>query len=223
MMRRLTLAMCLVLLCASTAWPRWDKEDKAYLVDQFRALQEQIQALKTQLDALSGQVAELKQNQQQLQTVVVRQQRMLQDMDQLVSSLRLGQEENFSGVKTTLNDMRAEHKKEFASLTGKSETGGGTVGTGQGPGGSGVAPPPPRPVQGYITVIDKDNTVTVDLGSDQKIQPGSRLAVYKATDPNTRVGVLEVVQVLDAGNSRARIVTMNAGVRLEFSDIVRLE
>jgi hypothetical protein len=86
-----------------------------------------------------------------------------------------------------------------------------------------VTPPPPRPVQGYITVIDKDNTVTVDLGSDQKIQPGSRLAVYKATDPNTRVGVLEVVQALDAGNSRARIVTMNAGVRPEFSDIVRLE
>lgn len=220
MMRRLTLAMCLMLLCAGTAWPRWDKEDKTYLVDQFRALQEQIQALKTQLDALSGQVAEMKQNQQQLQTVVVRQQRMLQDMDQLVSSLRLGQEENFSGVKTTLNEMRAEHKKESASLTGKSEAGGGT---GQGLGGSGVTPPPARPVQGYITVIDKDSTVAVDLGSDQKMQPGARLAVYKATDPSTRVGVLEVVQVLDAGNSRARIITMNAGVRPEFSDIVRLE
>ena len=223
MMRRLTLAMFLMLLCASTAWPRWDKEDKAYLVDQFRALQEQLQALKTQLDALSGQVAELKQNQQQLQTVVVRQQRMLQDMDQLVSSLRLGQEENFSGVKTTLNEMRAEHKKEFASLTGKSETGGGTVGTGQGPGGSVVTPPPARPVQGYITVVDKDNTVTIDLGSGQGIQVGSRLAVYRANDPNPRVGVLEVVQVVDAGNSRARIVTMNAGVQPEFSDFVRLE
>jgi hypothetical protein len=223
MMRRLTLAMFLMLLCASTAWPRWDKEDRAYLVDQFRALQDQLQALKAQLDTLSGQVAELKQNQQQLQTVVVRQQRMLQDMDQLVSSLRLGQEENFSGVKTTLNEMRAEHKKEFASLTGKSETGGGTVGTGQGPGGSGVTPPPARPVQGYITVVDKDNTVTVDLGSGQGIQVGSRLAVYRANDPSTRVGVLEVVQVVDAGNSRARIVTMNAGVQPEFSDFVRLE
>jgi hypothetical protein len=29
--------------------------------------------------------------------------------------------------------------------------------------------------------------------------------------------------VLDAGNSRARIVTLNSGVRPEFSDIVRLE
>jgi TolA-binding protein len=223
MMRRVSLTVLILLFCTGPALARWDKEDRAYLVDQFRALQDQLQALKAQLDTLGGQVAELKQNQQQLQTVVVRQQRMLQEMDQLVSSLRLGQEENFSGVKTTLNEMRAEHKKEFASLTGKSETGGGTVGTGQGPGGSGVTPPPARPVQGYITVVDKDNTVTVDLGSGQGIQVGSRLAVYKANDPNTRVGVLEVVQVVDAGNSRARIVTMNAGVQPEFSDFIRLE
>jgi hypothetical protein len=86
-----------------------------------------------------------------------------------------------------------------------------------------VEAPPARPVQGYITVVDKDNTVTVDLGSGQGIQVGSRLAVYRANDPSTRVGVLEVVQVVDAGNSRARIVTMNAGVQPEFSDFVRLE
>jgi TolA-binding protein len=220
MVRRLSVAVTLLLLCATPAWCRWDKEDKAYLVDQFRALQDQIQALKTQLDSLSGQVAELRQNQQQLQTVVVRQQRMLQDMDQLVSSLRLGQEENFSGVKTTLNEIRAEHRKEFASLTGKpAEPGAGTtVAEPKGP-----QPASARPVQGYITVVDSSNSVTVDLGSGQGIQPGARLAIYKATDPSTRVGVLEVIQVSGAGESRARIVTMNAGVRPEFSDIVRLE
>ncbi len=221
MMRRLGVAITLLLLCASPAWSRWDKEDKAYLVEQFRALQEQIQALKTQLDSLNGQVAELKQNQQQLQTVIVRQQRMLQDMDQLASSLRLGQEENFSGLRTALNEMRAEHKKEFASLTGKpTETGTGPMGA-EPRGTTQLAAP--RPVQGYITVVDASNNVTVDLGSGQGMQPGSRLAICKATDPNTRVGVLEVTQVLDSGNSRARIVTMNAGVRPEFSDIVRLE
>jgi TolA-binding protein len=224
MTRRLTLATILVLTCTVPAWSRWDKEDKAYLVDQFRALQEQIQGLKTQLDALGAQVTELKQNQQQLQTVIVRQQRLLQDMDQLVSSLRLGQEENFSGLRATLGEMRAEHKLEFATLTGKpTEPVAGTTtaqaGTAVTPGAS----PTLRVVQGYITVTEKDNTVTVDLGSSHGMQPGSRLAVYKATDPNTRVGVLEIIQVLDAANSRARVVTMNAGVRPEFSDIVRLE
>jgi hypothetical protein len=63
----------------------------------------------------------------------------------------------------------------------------------------------------------------IDMGSAQGIQQGSRLAVYKATDPNTRVGVIEVTQVVDSGNSRARIVTMNSGVQPEFSDVVCVE
>lgn len=220
MMRRSIVAIAALLFCASPAWSRFDKEDKAYLVDQFRALQEQIQALKTQLDSLNGQVAELKQNQQQLQTVIVRQQRLLQDMDQLVSSLRLSQEESFSGLRTNISDMRAEHKKDFASLTGRpTEAGGGAPPSEQKP----PQPAPARPIQGYVTVIDDSNNVTVDLGSAQGMQPGSQLALYKAADPSTRVGLLEVTQVLDTGSSRARIVTMNTGVRPEFSDVVRLE
>ena len=63
----------------------------------------------------------------------------------------------------------------------------------------------------------------IDMGSAQGLQQGTRLAVYKATDVNTRVGVIEVTQVVDTGNSRARIVTMNAGVKPEFSDVVRVE
>jgi hypothetical protein len=63
----------------------------------------------------------------------------------------------------------------------------------------------------------------IDMGSVQGIQPGAQLAVYKATDPNTRVGVIEVTQVVDSGNSRAHIVTMNAGVKPEFGDIIRVQ
>jgi hypothetical protein len=37
------------------------------------------------------------------------------------------------------------------------------------------------------------------------------------------VGVIEITQVVDGENSLARIVTVNSGVRLEFSDIVRAE
>ena len=43
----------------------------------------------------------------------------------------------------------------------------------------------------------------IDMGSAQGLQQGSRLAVYKATDPNTRVGVIEVTQVVDT-RQRAR-------------------
>jgi hypothetical protein len=63
----------------------------------------------------------------------------------------------------------------------------------------------------------------IDMGSAQGVHPGSQLAVYKATDPNSRVGVIEITQVVDAGNARARIITMNAGVKPEFSDVVRAE
>jgi hypothetical protein len=48
-------------------------------------------------------------------------------------------------------------------------------------------------------------------------------ATTAAADPGTQVGILEVIQVVDAGNSRAPILTLNTGVRPEFSDIVRAE
>jgi hypothetical protein len=47
--------------------------------------------------------------------------------------------------------------------------------------------------------------------------------LFAAADPGTQVGVLEVIQVVDAGNSRARILTLNTGVRPEFSDVVGAE
>ena len=79
-----------------------------------------------------------------------------------------------------------------------------------------------RAVKGYVTEVTGDN-VSVDMGAARGIQVGARLAVYKAGDPNQRVGVLEVQQVVGAESSQARIVVMNPGVRPEFGDIVRPE
>jgi hypothetical protein len=76
-------------------------------------------------------------------------------------------------------------------------------------------------LQGYVTAVEGDS-VTLDVGSSQGIHQGAHLALYKASDPHTRVGVIEIIQV-DAGTSRAKIVTKDPGVRPEFSDVVRLE
>ena len=221
MTRRISLVLIFLVLCASTAWPKFKDEDQKYLNDQFRALQEQIQGLKTQLDTVNARLGELRQNQAQLQAVIIRQQRALQDLDQLIASVRISGEENFSNLKTILSQLRSEQQKGFSTLTGQPAQPGTTeVATPTKP-----TPPAPalsRVVQGYITVVES-NSVMVDLGSAQGLRPGSRLAVYKATDQNVRVGVVEVTEVVDARNSRAQIVTMNAGVRPEFSDIVRLE
>lgn len=87
--------------------------------------------------------------------------------------------------------------------------------------GAAVSAAPVGPVTGYVTSVER-NQVMVDLGTAQGLKKGTRLALYKASDPNTRVGVFEVTQVLDSG-SRARIVMINPGVKPEFGDYVYLE
>ncbi|MFB3923181.1 MAG: hypothetical protein ACE145_15785 [Terriglobia bacterium] len=211
MLQRLSFVLLGVILFAAPVWPKWDAQDKAYLVEQFRDLHDQLQTLKTQLETANAQVADLKQNQQQLQAALARQQRTLQEMDQLVSSLRLGHEESISGLKSALAQLRNDMNAGFKKLSGNESA--ATAGT------MGAAPPAPK---GYVTDVAGD-WITVDLGSTRGMQPGTRLTVYRASDPTQRMGVLEVQQVTGAESSRARIVVMNPGVQPEFGDIVRPE
>lgn len=220
MLRRISLVILLVMSCAPTTWAKWKEEDQQYLDDHFKAVQDQVQALATQLQSLNTQLAELRQNQAQLGVVIMRQQRALQDLDEMVKSMRLGGEDNFSNLKAAISQLRNETQAAFTKLTGQAPP---TVG------GGGEVPPPPRPatapkpIQGYITAVEANNMVTVDLGSQRGIQQGTRLVVFKATDLNTQVGVIEVTQVLDAGSSRCRVLQMNSGVRPDFGDVVRVE
>jgi TolA-binding protein len=225
MMRRMMLALFFVLMVVTSAWPKFKEDEQQYLNDQFKAIQDQVQALTTQLQTLNAQLQELRQNQVQFQAVIVRQQRSLQDLDQMVTSMRLGDEENFSSLKTAITQLRRETLDGLKQLGGVQISPTGTVSpvtTTPGPAN------PPQPVlQGYVTAVEGNNLqdfrVTLDMGSSQGIHQGSRLALYKSSDPNTRVGVIEIIQVIDAGTSRAQIVTLNTGVRPEFSDVVRLE
>jgi hypothetical protein len=50
-----------------------------------------------------------------------------------------------------------------------------------------------------------------------------RFQVFKVGDAATQVGLLEITEVIDANNSRARILQNKPGIKLEFSDIVRAE
>jgi hypothetical protein len=220
MTRRIILGIFLLLLVTPSAWAKFKDDEQKYLDDQFKAVLDQAQALGNQVAALNAQLAEIKQNQAQLQAVIVRQQHQLQDLDEMLSSLRIGNEDNFSKLKTAMADLRAETETAVGKLTGQAApTAGPTTVT---PAAPLVSPTPARPAtQGYITTVEGSN-VMIDMGSAQGLQQGSRLAVYKATDPNTRVGIIEVTQVVDTGNSRARIVTMNQGVKPEFSDMVRV-
>jgi hypothetical protein len=216
------LAIFLLLFLTPSAWPKFKEDEQKYLDDQFKAVLDQMQAMGNQVAALNAQLAEIKQNQAQLQAVIIRQQHQLQDLDEMLSSLRIGNEENFSKLKTAIAELRAQTDNAVSKLTGQPAAPPGTPGE-VAPVARPAAPGPSRQTsQGYITAVDGTN-VMIDMGSAQGIQQGSRLAVYKATDPNTRVGVIEVTQVIDTGNARARIVTMNSGVKPEFSDVARVE
>jgi phosphotransferase system IIB component len=217
MMRRTMLAVFFVLLVVTSAWPKFKEDEQQYLNDQFKAIQDQVQALTTQLQTLNAQLQVLRQNQAQFQAVIDHQQQSLQTLDRMVTSMHLGDEENFSSLKTAITQLRKDTKAAIASLTGVPP---GSVTTETTKPGS---ENPPRVLQGYVTDVKGNDVTLEDMGSSQGIHQGSRLAVYKASDPNTRVGVIEIIQVSDAGTSRAQIVTLNAGVQLAWGDVVRLE
>jgi hypothetical protein len=218
MTRRLVSTILLLMLFGSTAWPKLSKDEEAYFDSHFNGVLEQVQALSKQVVALSTHVAELHQNQTQFQEALVRQQRTLEDLEQLVSNLRVSSQEDLTTLKTSLNQMRTETQKSLNALAGRPmETTSIVASPATGP-----LLTPSQTVQAYITSVE-GHEVVIDQGSAKGLQVGSRLGLYKAGDPRTRVGLLEVTQIIDAQNSRAKIITANAGVRPEFGDIVRLE
>jgi len=217
MMQRVTYALVMILLVVTSAWPKFKEDEQQYLNDQFKVIQDQMQALTTQLQTLNAQLQELRQNQAQYQTIITRQQRSMQELDQMVTSMRLGNEENFSNLKTAITQLRNETQAAFVKLSGGAvgpATGGGVVPSGPSPA---VAP-----AQGYVLVVE-GNSVTLDTSALAGVRQGSHLALYKSSDLATRVGVLEVTQMMDGGKSRAQVLTLNTGVQAEFSDVVRLE
>ena len=119
MMRRIIFAIFLLLCLTPSAWPKFKEDEQKYLDDQFKAVLDQMQALGNQVAALNAQLAEIKQNQAQLQAVIIRQQHQLQDLDEMLSSLRIGNEENFSKLKTAIADLRAQTDNAVSKLTGQ--------------------------------------------------------------------------------------------------------
>ena len=218
MTKRAMLALFIVLLAATSAWPKFKEDEQQFLNEQFKAIQDQVQALNTLLQTLNLQLQDLRQNQAQFQAIINRQQRSLQDLDQTVNSMHLGSEEDFSNLKMVVLQLRKDTQDAFLKLSGGSVapvTGGGGV----------VPSAPAAPTtaaQGYVLVVE-DKIVTLDTSALTGVHEGSHLALYKASDLTTRVGVLTVTQVMDGGKSRAEVVTLNSGVQPEFSDVVRLE
>jgi len=219
MMRRITLALFFLLVAVPNAWPKFKEDEQKYLDEKFKIIQDQVQALATQVQTLNAQLQELRQNQAQFKAVIDNQQRQLKELDEIVRSMQLGNEENFSNLKTAITQLRNETLAGLKPLAA----------------GAGASPAPAEPAKtGSAPVLQCNviavegstvgSNITLDIGSSTPdIHQGSRLKLYKASDPNTQVGVVEITQVIDARSSRAQVVTLNSGVRLEWGDAARLE
>ncbi len=215
MLRRATFAILLGLFCATLAWPKIKPEDQEYFDNQFQTLRDQIQALKKQNEALAAQLVQTQQNQVAFQTALLAEQKKLDELEALISSMRIGSEENFASVKSAIGKLHDEQAKSFNDLIGR-----GTQTAAVTP--SAPSAPPAPTVKGYVTNV-KGDVLTLDVGASQGIRIGSKLQLFKATDLNTPVGEVEVTEVTDSGTSHARVVSLTPDTKVAFSDIVRLE
>jgi hypothetical protein len=178
-----------------------------YLVSELTTIEEKLDKLSTRLDSVEGQLAKLKEQQQALASDFHANQELSKATDTSVTSLRASNQEDLLSVKSDVARIRRD-LTEMSDEMRKA---------------SAPQPPPPASqpkLEGYITQASA-TSISINLGSAAGVEVGMRFGVYRAAEPQTRIGTLEITEVLDANNSRAKIVASNPNTKFQFSDIVR--
>jgi hypothetical protein len=205
--RFLAAACMALLLLASPALAQKKQKDpvlQTYLEETFAELTAKLLKLADRLAAIEDQLTRLKQQQDDAGVDVRGVMTQVKTTDQSLSSFRLSVQQDLLSLKSDLASVRQD-LKTVAETAKKAE----------------AAPAQELPrVEGYITAVTEKD-VTINLGSASGMKAGTRLAVFRASDPKTQIGVIEVTEVLDANNSRAKIVFSKPDAKFDFSDIVR--
>ena len=220
-MRR-TIWLTLLLVLVAVQASAFNKKDRAYLDQQFKAIQEELTATK-------AMVKELEKRQAGLLSVLAGQTKVLKSVDDILAELRTRMGENSRSLaalftsltilKGEVSGFREETGKKFQELAIRPTSTAvlQPLGLSRGmPMGS------PRALEGYITAVQGE-TVTIDRGSAHGLQGGERLAAFLAVDPETQVGELEVSRVVESQQAQCRVMELKSGVSLDFGDIVRLQ
>jgi septal ring factor EnvC (AmiA/AmiB activator) len=212
---RIVCAALLVLGLALPAAAQKKPKDpvlQQYLVEQFAQLNTKLDQLGERLTALEAEQTRLKQAQSELMTELRSTQTIVKTTDTSLSTFRLSSQQDLFSLKTDLTDVRQQISR-LADQIMKSLP----------PAPAAPAPAEqPTTVEGYITAVDEQaEEVTINLGSNAGVREGSEFSVFKASDPKREVGIIQVLQVLDANNSRAKVVFVRPSFKFEFSDIVR--
>jgi len=211
--RFLILALLVLGLAMPAAAQKKQKDPvlHQYLIEEFAQLNAKLDRLGERLVALEAELARMKQTGSELMTEVRSTQTTVKTMDTALSTFRLSSQQDLFSLKTDLTQVRQDIGR-LTDLVLKSM-----------PAAPPVPPPVEQPaVEGYITAVNEQTQeVTINLGSSVGVRQGSEFNVFKASDPKREVGIIEVVDVIDANNSRARVVFVRPSFKFEFSDIVR--
>ena len=192
-----------------------DEGLQQYLIPEITAIQAKLDKLTEKLAALEAEIGKIKEQQGMLAEDHRHTQDLMKATDTSVTSLRVSNQQDLLGVKTDLVQIR----RDIGEIADQMRRSAGPVPSPA----AANNPPPPTPgptADGYITQVS-DSEVTINLGSAAGLRVGMRFSVYHGADSQTRIGIIEVTDVIDANNSRARIVDTKADAKFQFSDVVR--
>lgn len=215
---RVLILCALALSFASPAAAQQQKKFKdeglqQYLVPQITDIQAKLDKLTDKMAALETALGKLQSQQAALAEEQRSTQGLLKATDASVTSLRVTNQQDLLGVKTDLVEIR-RNIGEIADQMRRTTTAASS------PAVVAPAPVPASPADGYVTQV-RDNEVTINLGSAAGLRVGMRFSVYHGSDPQTRIGIIEVTDIIDSNNSRARILESRQDAKFQFSDVVR--
>jgi hypothetical protein len=213
-MRSAVILLTLFVLAVAPAAAQKKQKDPVlhqYLIDEFAQMNAKLERLNERVTALEAEFARVKQSGAELMAEVRSTQTTVKTMDTALSTFRLSNQQDLFSLKTDLTQVRQDLGRMMDLLLKSSQPA--------------PAPAPTasdQPVEGYITAVDPESQiVTINLGSGVGVRLGSEFDVYKANDLKRKVGIIEVTEIIDANNSRAKIVYVQPSFKFEFSDVVR--
>jgi len=213
-MRRSHLSLLLVaaLCLPSLALAQKKQKDpvlQAYLEERFAEVSKRLGEISEKVAALEVEIGKLKQQQADTTAEMRNAQTVARAMDSSLAAFRLSNQQDLLSLKTDITKIR----QDVTTLT-----------EGMKKAEAAAATPEAPKIEGYITAVSEaGKEVTINIGSAAGVKVGARFAVFRANDPKSQIGLIEVIEVLDANNSRARILHSKPDAAMAFSDIVRLE
>lgn len=242
MRKHVVMVLLALSIAPSTGWSKIKKDDQEYFDSQFEQLKAQIKTLQDHNKVLAEQLSKVDAELTQLQKAQIDAAELIHRdgvfLEEVNQSLRMNQmthEQDANTMKQILGLLQGVREQLAAAPPAGAATASNAPTTiviptqnaaPQTAAPQSVLPPSTTvtvvPRVFYIVVVEGDQ-YTLGVGSAQGVQKGTKLAVYKKSAPTTRIGELEVTDILDENDCHARVASLNQGTTIEANDIVQLQ